>query len=541
MLRASALAATIAAVVASTLVAQPVVAQDPAAQDAAKLTSLRRDIDKLNDALVEERAKVLSDLKINGQILDVRAVMREAVYLAGGKLVEAKVANFFILEEIQKQVASGKRRAEEFLVTDEVVLEQLAPMKADFESKHPGVDFWDVVRSQYGLSRETFLEQRRESILFDRVFFPGTVKDWPEITKEAIKAQNQGEQGQKFLDQLEQTGNLVDEKGAPRKMPDFWLNMMRQFVQKGLRNWSDIRYGSDGLPPEVVLRVNDFEWSTVDAFEFVKKGLFVQDLERALQEVAVREALRQELVAKGAYVTDEEFKKRYDEYRQPYDTTPFTVEVIATRFRGFPCLEAFRARWRLITSFSNLLKDQMTDEALQAHADKRAPFFADGQVDISLLPFQARNPQSGGWEPDGMERAKQRCEAAFADLEAKKLTLDQAIEQHKEFFATDEKKGRLGLLPLNQVRQQLRESEFTQLLDGFSLAEFLFFDAPVGKTIGPIQGADGWFIARVNSRTPARRRVDVKNERERELVREDFLTTRFLEWAREVVARTKFE
>jgi len=538
MLRAPALAAMLAAVVASTLVAQNGAAQDPT-QDAAKLTNLRREIDKLNDALVEERAKLLSDLKINGQTLDVRAVMREAVYLAGGKLVEAKVSNFFILEEIQKQVASGKRTAEEFLVADEEVLVQLAPMKAEFESKHPGVEFWDVIRSQYGLSRETFLEQRRESILFDRVFFPGTVRDWPEITKEAIKAQN--EQGQKFLEQLEKTADLVDEKGAPRKMPDFWLNMMRQFVSKGLRNWSDIRFGSDGLPPEVVLRVNDFEWSTVDAFEFVKKGLFIQDLERALQEVAVREALRQDLVAKGVYVSDEEFKKRYDEYRKPYDSTPFTVEVIATRFRGFPCLEAFRARWRLITSYSDLLKGEMTDETLQAHADKRAAFFADGQVDVSLLPFQARNPQSGGWEPDGMERARQRCEAAFADLEAKKMTLDQAIEQHKEFFATDEKKGRLGLLPLNQVRQQLRESEFTQLLDGFSLAEFLFFEAPVGKTIGPIQGADGWFIARVNSRTPARRKVDVKNERERELVREDFITNRFLDWAREVVAKTKFD
>ena len=79
------------------------------------------------------------------------------------------------------------------------------------------------------------------------------------------------------------------------------------------------------------------------------------------------------------------------------------------------------------------------------------------------------------------------------------------------------------------------------LLDGFSLAEFLFFEAEVGKTIGPIQGPDGWFIARVNTRTPARRKIDVKNERERELVREDFLTVRFLDWAREVVGRAKFE
>jgi hypothetical protein len=511
------------------------------AQDDEQLRALRRDVDRLSDQLVDERAKLLVDLKVNGKQLDAREVMREAVYLTGGKLVEAKVANFFILEEMRKQVDSGKRRAEEFLVTDEDVMDQLAPMKSEFETKNPGVDFWEVVRSQYGLNKETFLEQRKEAILFDRVFFPGSPKDWPDITKEAIKAQTQSDQGPRFLEQLEKATEGVDEKGQPKKLPEFWVNMMRQFVQKGLRGWSDIRYASHGLPPEIVLKVNDLPWGTQEAFDFIKKGLFVQDLERAMQEVVVREALRQELTAKNAYISDEEFQRRYEEYRQPYDTTPFTVEVIATRFKGYPCLEAFRSRWRLISSFGDMIKADINDENLQAHADKRGAFFADGQVDVSLIPFQARSPKTGAWEPDGMTAAKTRCEAMFARLEKKELTFDQAIDKHTEYFSNDEKRGRLGMLPLNQLRQQLRESEFTQLLDGFSLAEFVFFEAEVGKTIGPIQGPDGWFIARVNSRTPARRKIDVKVERERELVREDYVTCRFFTWANEVIGRAKFE
>jgi hypothetical protein len=378
-------------------------------------------------------------------------------------------------------------------------------------------------------------------LLFDRVFFPGSPKNWPDITKEAIKAQTNSDQGPRFFEQLEKATDGVDEKGQPKKLPDFWVNMMRQFVQKGLRSWSDIRYASNGLPPEIVLKVNDLTWSTQDAFDFIKKGLFVQELERAIQEVVVREALRQELVAKGSYVSDEDFQKRYDEYRQPYDSTPFTVEIIATRFKGYPCLEAFRSRWRLITSFGDMIKADVNDANLQAHADKRGAFFADGQVDVSIVPFQARSPKTGAWEPDGMAQAKQRCEAAFARLDKKELTLDQMIDKHTEFFSNDDKHGRLGMLPLNQLRQQLRESEFTQLLDGFSLAEFLFFDAEVGKTIGPVQGPDGWFIVRVNSRTPARKKIDVKVERERDLVKEDYITCRFFEWASQVIGKAKFE
>ncbi len=533
MNRAFVLAAALAAVAAPPVAAQP----EPQEQ----VNALRRDVDRLQEQLVEERARLMTEIKVNGNVLDPREVMREAVYLTGGKLVEAKVANFFILEELKKQIDSGQRKPEEFVITDEDVMAQLAPMKTEFETKNPGVDFWQVVRSQFGLNKETFLEQRKEALLFDRVFFPGSPKNWPDITKEAIKAQTQSEQGPRFLEQLEKAAEGVDEKGEPRKLPDFWVNMMRQFVQKGLRSWSDIRYASHGLPSNVVLKVNDLEWATNDAFEFVKKGLYVQDLERAMQEVAVREALRQELIAKKVYLDDAEFMRRYDEYRQPYDSTPFTVEVIATRFKGYPCLEAFRARWRLIASYAEMIKDEITDENLQAHADKRAAFFADGQVDISLIPFQGRNPRTGAWEPGGMDRAKERCEAAFAALEKKEMTFDQALDKHTEFFSNDEKRGRLGVLPLNQLRQQLRESEFTQLLDGFSLAEFLFFEAEVGKTIGPIAGADGWFIARVNSRSPARRKIDVKIEREKELVREDFITCRFFEWANGVIGRAKFE
>jgi len=529
---------TAAALIAASAFTLPEVT---AQNEPAQIQQAKREVNALQDQLIDERAKLLRSMKVNGKQLDPLEVMREAVYLAGGKLVEAKVANFFILEELKKQVESGRRKAQEFLVTEEQVIEELAPMKIEFESKNPGIDFWEVVRTQFGLNKETFMEQRKESILFDRVFFPGSPKDWPDITKEAIKAQTQSDQGPKFLEQLEKATEGVDDNGNPKKLPEFWVNMMRQFVQKGLRSWSDVRYGSHGLPAETVLRVNDLEWSTQDAFDFVKKGLFVHDLERAMQEVAVREALRQELIEQDVYITNEEFAKRYDTYREPYDSTPFTVEVIATRFKGYPCLEAFRARWRLISSFADLIKDEINDENLQAHANKRAAFFADGQCDVSVIPFQGRDKITGAWAPGGMDAAKVRCEAVFAKMEAGELTFDDALQQHTEFFANDEKRGLLGMLPLNQLRQQCRENEFTQLLDGFAIADHLFFEAEVGKTIGPVAGPEAWLICRVNSRTPARRQINVTVERERELVREDFITTRFLEWANVIIAKAKFE
>jgi hypothetical protein len=510
-----------------------------AQEDPKTLRDLERTVYKLQDELIEERAKLLMDVRVNGVPLDPRSVMREAVYLTGGMIVEAKIADFFILEEVQRRVAEGAD-PEQFKVTDDDVLLDLEPKMAEFTVKYPNVNFWEAVRTQYGLSQDTYMEQRKQAIVFDRVFFPGNPQEWPAITREAIMAKTESGQGQQFLEQLDKAAEPGPD-GKPRPLPDFWVQMMRQFVQQALRNWSDIKYASHGLPSDTVVSVNDLQWSTSDAFEYIRKGLFVQDLERAMQEVVVREALRQELQKNNCYVSDDEFLSRYEAYRQPYDTTPFTVEVIATKFKGYPCLEAYRARWRLITSFSDYIADDFTDENLQAHADKYAAFFGDGNVSLDVIPFLARDPSTAAWIPGGMEAAAKRCEDVFAKLQSGEVDFDKALMESGEFFMNDEKKGRLGYLPLNQVKQQFRETEFTQLLDGFSVSEWLFFDAEVGKTHGPIRGSDGYYIVRVNARTPARKRMDVKNERQRELVREDYLSHRFMDWAGEVIAKTKVE
>ncbi|MFN7669486.1 MAG: hypothetical protein ACK5S5_03490, partial [Planctomycetota bacterium] len=91
------------------ITAAPLFAQD--LQD--QLKTLRRDVGRLTDELTDERVKLLADLKVNGMPLDPRAVMREAVYLTGGKLVEAKVSEFFVFEEMKKQIDAGARKPEE--------------------------------------------------------------------------------------------------------------------------------------------------------------------------------------------------------------------------------------------------------------------------------------------------------------------------------------------------------------------------------------------------------------------------------------------
>jgi len=146
--------------------------QDPQ-EVAAKEKAAQADVVRLQGQVLAERAKLLENIKVNGKALDPRAVMRECVYLTGGKLVESRVADFFIIEEMEKQIQAGRDPAE-FAVSDEDVEGELATMRTDFEVKNPGVDFWEVVRSQYGLTQETFLQQRKQASASTRSSSPAT-------------------------------------------------------------------------------------------------------------------------------------------------------------------------------------------------------------------------------------------------------------------------------------------------------------------------------------------------------------------------------
>lgn len=460
------------------------------------------------------------------------------VFLTGAKSVDAHIMMFFVEEQIEQAVAAGRDR-EDFEISEQELLGGLSDVVNEFREKNPGVGFYEAIRVQLGFGQEQFLRQRRASMVFDKLFFPGPASEWPELTREAIMASSGGGDGKAFWDNLVKAS--VGPDGETRELPAFWMQLCRGWVTRQLKSWSDIRYPSDGLAPEYCLEVNDRRLSTADAYEGLKATIYVQDMERAMAEVVVREALRQELVKQGAYLSDEDFRAQFDEYRAPYDGTPFNTEVIATAFKGYPSLEAFRARWRLIKSFENMIQADLNDENLQAHASEFGAFFADGQVNVDLIQCMGRSLQTGAWLPDGMTQARERAEMVMAKIESEELTFDQAKQQYGQYYKTDKDQGRLGSKPLNQLRQAVRESEFTDLITGSSVATYLYYEAEPGQVVGPLRGTDAWWVARVNSRTPPRSQVSVSDERTRELVRQDYVNHRFLQWANEVIARTEVQ
>ena len=508
------------------------------AESSAEELSLQQSLSKLEGELVASRATGLRSIKVNGIELTPRHVRREAIFIVGAKMVEAKIAEFFVEEWMEQQIKDGRDRAD-FEISEEKVIAQLQGHVDEFRKKNPGVEFWEAVRSLTGLSKDGYMAQQRKTQLFHKVFFPGPASKWPDITKEAIIASAAGDNGQQFWENIEKS-SIDPETGKERDLPAFWMQLCQGWVQKQLKQWSDIRYPSDGLPAGTVLSVNGRTWGTDEAFEVVKPGLFLQDIERGMTELVVREALTQELKKQGAYLTDEEFRDAFNEFRQEYDNTPFTTEVIATAFKGYPSLEAYRQRWRLLRSFENMIAKDINDDNLREHGTTFARFFSDGQTSVDVIQFMGRDVKTGAWLPDGMDGAEQRATEAYEAIKAGK-PFDEVLDAEGEFYVTEEHKGRLGSKSLNQLRQSLRENEFSDVLMGYSVGAHLFYDAEPGTIVGPLRGPEAYYVARVNARTPARGTVSIEDTRQRELVKQDYVTHRFLQWSNEVLAAATIE
>lgn len=513
-------------------------AQNPSDNANLSIEALETRIAELETALSSARTAGLRAIKVNGVELSPLHVWRELIHLVGTRQVQQKIDDCFVEEWKQEAIAKGGRDPKEFELDDAQVAEKLGKDLKEFQVKNPGVPFWEAVRSMTGMNRDAYMHQYRQTEVFNKVFFPGPAKSWPDITREAIMASAADNNGQQFWENIEKTS--VDEQGNARELPPFWMMLCRQWVTKQLKKWSDIRYPSDGLPPDLALTVNGTPWPTAEAFETVRAGLFQQDVERATLEVVVREALRQALEKAGSHLSDEEFRKEFDEYRLEYDNTPFTTEVIAVNFKGYPSLEAFRQRWRLIRSFEKMIAKDINDDSLQAHAEKFKSFFGEGSVSVDGIQFYARDLKTGAWQPDGMAKARERAAAAFKKID-EGASFDDVQAQLGEYYATDQDKGRFNAKPYNQLRQVMRENEFTDLLIGFSAANYAYYDAPVGKVVGPLPGPDAYWVIRVNSRTPSRAAPSVTDTRTRELVKQDYIAWQFLQWANEVVAKAKVE
>lgn len=240
---------------------------------------------------------------------------------------------------------------------------------------------------------------------------------------------------------------------------------------------------------------------------------------RLLLERVVLQVLKEELVRQKAWLDDDDYEAAYAEYAKPYDETPFTVNVIATRFKGYPDLQVFQQRWRVLESFVRTLPaDAFGDAALAAEAKASRDLLVGTGLTAEWWFHPAAMAADGRLDfATATQQASRTVAALRAD--AGKVTLADGV--------THEVAGAKPM-QLNPLRGKLGESEFTSLLRS-GVAEAMMAATP-GELIGPLRGTNGVYIARVQKRHEPDRDVDLTDARVRELVVQLLRQRQFEAW-----------
>jgi len=280
-----------------------------------------------------------------------------------------------------------------------------------------------------------------------------------------------------------------------------------------------------------------------------------------------------------------EFRQAYDAEVKKYGGTPPFDHKGLVRFRRFPTMPIYRMFFQMLESYRRMTAKTRTLEVLAAHVENDALFFNSGQADVEAIWYNISadpNKAAIGSFEEAFSVAKARAEKGVADMvegvrradearkkakaegkseadqekaaiaAAKGFTFRDVLERDSDYKDPQQKPGQpqspmlnkrglFGPQYRNPLSEMMHESELTNLLSGYRFAEDLFFRAPLGQVIGPVRGADGYYVARCLSRTPGPKVTDLKDEKSREFVEDDYVNHAFQDFVNEVMAKSKIE
>ncbi|MBL8898948.1 MAG: hypothetical protein JNM84_15010 [Planctomycetes bacterium] len=506
-------------------------------------------------ASIEKRAGEVAfqepKLFVAGKQVDKGLIDRQLVYIYGRQVMELLKLRILLEEEIARQIAGGAD-ASRFGVLDAEVEAKVEETRKQFKEQYPDLKFEDVLQAQ-GHTPLSFRLNFEATLKFDKVFLPDNPNEWPEVTKAAIETQGGAEFASKMLDSLKEAWNKQTETGEATPPNPLYQRIMRQWVVKSLVDTSEVKTPIDGIAPEACLQVNERIIRTDEVLPMIEP--FIKSYERVqtMKWVGMVEALTAALQAQGKYLTQEQYLAAWKEKYGQYENTPFSPEVIALAFKKFPSMDVYRTYFRLQESYRQIIAGEFDDAHLQAHAEYAKDFLGDGKVDaevilVSAWNFYANAPAG----PDAFEKARVRADECWRRVQAGE-DFEKLLDEYSGFIdppkqqnpqappAPEPKKGRFGPQGKNPLKNFLGETEFNSFLNGYSVGDVIFHELEKSEVAGPMLGPYGYYIVKVMGRQPGFKALEISDPSKKELVSQDYLNKRFLDWSNEVLEKTPIE
>jgi hypothetical protein len=97
--------------------------------------------------------------------------------------------------------------------------------------------------------------------------------------------------------------------------------------------------------------------------------------------------------------------------------------------------------------------------------------------------------------------------------------------------------GRFGSRYRNDLIYYVGESAYTEWVTGDCITDRIFFDQPENSVAGPFRGPLGWYLTRVNHRTPPARPLNLSDQQQMQLLKDEYVRAAFIKYSKEAVAQ----
>lgn len=494
----------------------------------------------LAERMERVEALINAPLSVNGEVISAARIRQALVGRYGRLQLDSRRLDLMIEAELIARKAAGED-VSGFEPSEEEISAQVQTVVDGIVAQYPGKSVDDVLASN-NLSLASLARQIAQTKRFDMTFLP-LEGEWPATTREALSAS----MGEEMVGKLQENWAQTQAGGEAAQGAQMWNQMVRQMVVQELLKNAAVETPADGLPEGAAQRVNGSDTLVADVWPEIAPIVHPEDVLRERAFLARMEAAKQDLFAKGAWLTDAEFGEVYGAEKAVGEGSPWNLDMIVLTMKRYPDMDSYKRILRGQRSYEKMIDETITQEALTEWLGRAGRLLGLGEVDCEVILIGAFDPTVNAWHDEGWDAAAAEAEQVVTELvESEGEAWDRLLEEHSDFYdppapqqagqmpnPQKKNKGRFGTIHRNLLMQMLGESEFTVFVDGYSIADEIYYHQNVGSIDGPFKGIHGYYITRVDGRTGSKKPILLTDENMRKMVREDYVMQHFVEYAEE--------
>ena len=321
----------------------------------------------------------------------------------------------------------------------------------------------------------------------------------------------------------------------------------RTIKEAMLRNLEVEFFYTGGLKPGVFLRIEDKELLLDAIYPVIASRVTHEDRMMALREVLLMKAMDVALEKAGCALSKAEYEAAFKAHQKEYEGTLFTLDFMI-RLHGYLTMARYKNVYQRRAGFEKLFaSDLNSDEVLKDFYESAGRLlYENGSVKLQIIFFGVFDQKTKTFREDGFAWAMAEMDKVVARLKAGEdfETLAKEYEDPEGTFTTFD----FQFLNRQHLRMALADASLNALLEGFSLADYVFYRGDTDEIVGPVvkynrfMGSPshrGVYLARIKEfrRSQILKPYDISKK----MVVVDYGDLRFTGWAQEALGEADIE